>query len=138
MFKKYVYCSPMVGEVHWAGKPLPGLIIKRTLKSGGFKGGRYDDETVTDSSGHFELPVVENRRFVTPDFFSANPQVSQSVKTSLDGVDYYLWSWSINQFELGAEGFGKRMFFDCDLSIHELIGGTPLVKCTVSGRKTYE
>ncbi|MCQ8895453.1 hypothetical protein NQT62_03240 [Limnobacter humi] len=138
LFKKYVYCSPMIGKVHWAGKPLQGLTIKRNLKSGGFKGGRYDDETITDSAGHFELPVVEHRRLATPDFFSANPQVSQSLKTTLDGMDYYLWSWSINQFELGAEGFGNPMTFDCDLSVYELIGGSPMVKCTVSGKKSYE
>ena len=59
VFRKIVYSSPVEGLIHWDGKPLEGVVVTRSLRSGGFKNGEYEDNTTTDAKGGFKLPVVD-------------------------------------------------------------------------------
>lgn len=85
VFRKIVYCSPIEGLVHWAGKPLENVVATRELYSGGFDGGKYSDTATTNAQGQFKFAVVEERRFLRPDLLSANPTISQLVWLSHEG-----------------------------------------------------
>jgi len=80
VFRKIVYCSPIEGLIHWAGKPLENVVATRELYSGGFDGGKYSDTATTNAQGQFKFAVVEERRFLRPDLLSANPHVSQAME----------------------------------------------------------
>ncbi|WP_350108781.1 DUF6795 domain-containing protein [Limnobacter sp.] len=133
VFRKIVYCSPIEGLVHWAGKPLENVVATRELYSGGFDGGKYSDTATTNAQGQFKFAVVEERRFLRPDLLSANPVVSQTIKVFHNGVTYLIWYFRKPNFELGTESTTGNLQLDCDLSISEMGGESRIVRCKNNG-----
>lgn len=140
MFSKNVYCSPVQGIIQLHGKPLSGLLVTRTLISGGFKGRRHTDTTTTDANGKFELPEVSNRTFLRPDLLSPNPRVSQTISIDYQGRKFLFWAHQKQDFTTGSEvADGKAdIEISCDLANIEETGGTPIVRCTSNERKFDE
>lgn len=140
MFSKNVYCSPVQGVIQLHGKPLSGLLVTRTLISGGFKGRRHTDTTTTDANGKFELPEVSNRTFLRPDLLSPYPRVDQEFLLTYEGKNYGIWEFTKENFELGGEvnGLDKVIHLICDLKNTESAGEARIVRCTTNERKINE
>jgi hypothetical protein len=135
VFKKIVYCSPIEGFIHWKGKPLANLKVKRILRSGGFEGGVNQDYAQTDTQGQFRFETLEERRFLRPDLLSANPHVSQAIEVEFEGQPYTIWSYSKLDFKLGTESKGGVIRMDCDLSRFEEFSFGRIVRCQHNGNQ---
>ena len=133
VFKKIVYCSPIEGLIHWAGKPLENVVATRELYSGGFDGGKYSDTATTNAQGQFKFAVVEERRFLRPDLLSANPTISQLVWLSHEGHRYAIWSYSKHDFNERSEAKGGLIKIECDLSAYEQFDHGRIVRCQHNG-----
>lgn len=133
VFRKIVYSSPVEGLIHWDGKPLEGVVVTRSLRSGGFKKGEYEDNTTTDAKGGFKLPVVEERRLFRPDLLSANPNVSQLIWLVYEDQRYAFWSYSKHDFYERSEADGELIKINCDLSVYEQYDHGRIVRCQNNG-----
>jgi len=134
VFRKIVYSSPVEGLIHWDGKPLEGVVVTRSLRSGGFKNGEYEDNTTTDAKGSFKLPVVEERRLFRPDLLSANPRIDQSIHLEYEGHEYSIWSNSKRNFYGLTETDGGVIRLTCDISDFEDFSFGRVVRCPSSQR----
>ncbi len=135
VFRKIVYSSPVEGLIHWGGKPLEGVVVTRSLRSGGFKNGEHEDKTTTDEKGRFMLPVVEERRLFRPDLLSANPTVSQLIWLIHDDHRYAFWSHSKHNFYERSETDDDLIKIHCDLSTYEQYDHGRIVRCQNNGVK---
>lgn len=133
MFRKIVYCSPIVGEIHWAGKPLSGLKVTRYLRSGGFDNGVNQDHAHTDVHGKFRFETLAERRLFRPDLLSANPHVSQLVYVTHEGIDYTIWGYQKQDFDLGTESQNGELKITCDLSAFQEDSVGRFVRCKHNG-----
>lgn len=138
MFRKIVYSSPIVGEIHWAGKPLSGLKVTRYLRSGGFDNGVNQDHAHTDVHGKFRFETLAERRLFRPDLLSANPHVSQTIEVTLENQPYTIWSNQKQDFDLGTEAAGGTLKIECDLSKYEENSYGRIVRCKHNGIQQYE
>lgn len=138
VFKKIVYCSPIEGLVHWAGKPLGDIKVTRFLRSGGFEGGENRDHVQTDAQGRFRFETVAERRFLRPDLLSANPHVSQAIEVNFEGQPYTIWAFQKQDFELGTEAKEGVLKIECDLSKYEEKSYGRIVRCKHNGVLQYE
>jgi hypothetical protein len=139
MFRKIVYCSPVEGVIHWQGKPLANVIVRRELHSGGFQGGMYSDSVLTQTKGSFQLPEIQERRLFRPDLLSTNPMVVQSLTAQYEGRDYLIWTFNKTDFNAGSESTNGILKMNCDISKFEEGASSRIVDCTHNGvRRKYE
>ncbi|WP_370261985.1 DUF6795 domain-containing protein [Limnobacter sp.] len=134
VFRKIVYCSPVEGLVHWAGKPLANVTVTRELYSGGFKDNRFEDSTTSSASGAFSMPAVEERRLFRPNLLSSNPTISQMMWITHDNYKYLFWSYGKHDFWSRSESMEGVLKIDCDLStFEESSPGRRIVRCKHNG-----
>lgn len=133
MFRKIVYCSPVEGVIHWAGKPVVNAKVERTLKSGGFEKGEYKDYAQIDETGNFRMETVAERRFLRPDLLSSNPRVDQSIKIYFENHAYTIWAYSKSDFGMGTESKEGVVRIKCDLSKFEEYSFGRIVRCQHNG-----
>ncbi|HEX4842608.1 MAG TPA: DUF6795 domain-containing protein [Limnobacter sp.] len=133
VFKKIVYCSPIEGVVHWAGKPLADVTVTRELYSGGFKNNKYEDRATTTTNGKFGFAVVEERRLFRPDLLSSSPSVAQIISLSYEGIRYGIWAFNKLDYLPGTESIGGFLKLNCDLSKFEEDSDGRTVRCSHNG-----
>ena len=138
VFRKIVYCSPIVGEIHWAGRPIPEISVIRELRSGGFEGGKYVDSTKTNAQGQFKFDAVEERRLFRPDLISANPNITQLMWLTHDGERYAFWSYTKDEFHKNSESKEGIIKIECDLSGFEQYDHGRIVRCKHNGNQIYQ
>lgn len=102
--------SPISGVILFEGKPVSGARIVRTTDYQS----KSQDEAITDSSGHFEMPGVYARHVVN--FLPQEFVVGQLINVTFDDKEYKIWSGVKRKREENAESRGKPLVVTCELT----------------------
>ena len=128
--QEVVLASPMEGTLTFNGKPISGVKIQRKL-SWYDDEGRFEDFVVTNTNGHFILPVIKDTVKVS----GLMPLViSQEISARHNGEDVLIWALGKDsKIEYGELG-GKPVNMRCELSNEKRITrdyNTPMMtRCT--------
>ena len=137
VFRTNYFCSPVKGQILYDGKPIAGVEVVRTLTAEGLNNGEYKDTATTDEQGYFSMPEVFNRTFLLrPQFFSANPGVSQYINVFYNEERYNIWASGKQGFQRGGETNELEIKILCDLTNNDDKSprfGDYAVKCQIEG-----
>jgi hypothetical protein len=128
--QEVVLSSPLEGHLTYQGKPITGIKIVRELTW--FDGdGSFEDFVVTDSRGHFTLPLIQR----TLKLSSLVPLiVSQEIHAIHHGERILLWAMGKDSIIEYGELGGKPVNLRCELTSERRITrdyNTPMMtRCT--------
>ncbi|MGI9282637.1 MAG: DUF6795 domain-containing protein [Endozoicomonas sp.] len=119
--------SRISGVILNNGEPVVGAkIIRETRYEKTFS-----DQTVTDESGHFEMPALFVRsiaKYLPQEFV-----VWQSMKIEVNGSEHEIWDAAKRSKEENSESRGKPLIVTCELSdakrIIRVAGVSFITKC---------
>ncbi len=115
--QEVVLFSPLEGILTFEGKPLTGVKIERKL-SWFDKSESEEDSVVTDSQGHFTLPLVKKTLKLSN---LVHFVVSQEINAIHNGSNILIWYMGkSSKIEFGELG-GKPVNLRCELSVDEIV-----------------
>lgn len=113
-FKKCMF-SAVEGTVLSDGKPVEGALVKRVYLWGD-NDEKKDDYTQTDAKGKFSMPAIYSNSLSVSLLPLHEPEVIQDISIEYRGKEYFAWSFTKVNYELGGEQEMNPLRLTCDLS----------------------
>ena len=130
--KHYVLFSNISGTITIDGKPVSNARVVRRVRKAHTTNDDLIDETTTDESGYFNMPVIRQKSIaaaIFPMAFGA----PQEIHVYYEGMKHKIWSGGKTDPAENAEARGKPLVVSCDLASEEKMitvnGGTIFTKC---------
>ena len=130
--KHYVLFSNISGTITIDGKPVRNARVIRRVRKAHTANDDLIDETTTDDTGYFNMPVIRQKSIMAgllPMAFGA----PQEVHVYHEGMKHKIWSGGKIDPAENAEARGKPLVVSCDLANEEKMitvnRGTIFTKC---------
>lgn len=108
---KMIIFSAVDGIITHNGAPVAGAKVERSF-NWGMKDETGGDATVTDAQGHFSLPTITRRSWMS--FLPHEPVVQQTIIVHVEGSSYKAWMYFKRNYDDNGE-LGRPIRLTCRL-----------------------